>query len=256
MCCCSSESKWNLFYAKARNVPKTEMQIWGPVPRTKPNVRRSHICGTLLNCFCGFQSFAVCACACVPQSVCPSRRWRAKSFTYAVMHACCAAGPASWSCRTIYACAKYGGTAHFYLYRLLAPFVVCVDGLFRLVVSNIECYRVTLLRLWNLLQLATSMKWRPMVIYRWSRRQRLPFQTIKIRLDSYHRYHRRCVPPKCFSRWAYFQVHKEPISSGLYAHFDCLLLFAWVYFVSCFLFLYILSITFIRLHIYIFKKKK
>lgn len=118
------------------------MQIWGPVSGTKPNVRRSHICGTLLNCFCGFQSFAVCACACVSQSVCPSRRWRAKSFTYAVMHACCAAGPASWSCRTIYACAKYGGTAHFYLYRLLAPFVVrlwvCVDGLFRLVVSNIE----------------------------------------------------------------------------------------------------------------------
>lgn len=53
------------------------------------------------------------------------------------------------------------------------------------------------------------MKWRPMVIYRWSRRQRLPFQTTKIRLDSCHRYHRRCVPPKCFSRWAYFQVPKQ-----------------------------------------------
>jgi len=50
------------------------------------------------------------------------------------------------------------------------------------------------------------MTWRPLVTYRWSHRPRLPSRTTKIRLDSCPRYRRHCVPPKCSSRWACFQV--------------------------------------------------
>lgn len=50
------------------------------------------------------------------------------------------------------------------------------------------------------------MTWRPLVTFRWSHRPRLPFRTTKIRLDSCPRYRRHCVPPKCSSHWACFQV--------------------------------------------------
>jgi len=112
-----------------------------------------------------------------------------------------------------------------------------------------------------LLQLATVMKWRPMVIYRWSRRQRLPFQTIKIRLDSCHRYHRHCVPPKCFSHWAYFQVPKMewnsipnffnslfPFIVVNYTFFIWVFFYMWIHFLSIYIY-----IDFIRMHI---SKKK
>lgn len=143
------------------------------------------------------------------------------------MHAYLAAAPPTWTCHTIYVCAKYGATSHFYLWALCAAICymyACVKNTkntemlcntFEMYITpppphthtHKYVYRIPYIS--YLLQLATVMKWRPMVIYRWSRRQRLPFQTTKIRLDSCHRYHRRCVPPKCFSRWAYFQVLKQ-----------------------------------------------
>lgn len=90
--------------------PKTRL---ARVPGTKPNIRRSRICGYLLQCSCGFQSFAGAgerACVCL---------W-AKSFAYALMHAYLAAAPPTWTCHTIYVCAKYGATSHFYLWALCA----------------------------------------------------------------------------------------------------------------------------------------
>jgi len=91
-----------------------------PIPGTKPNIRKSHICGCLLHCSCGFQSFAVreCVCLCVVVFMVGCG---AKSFAYAFMHAYLAAATNSaftfafWTCHTIYVCAKYGATSQFFL---------------------------------------------------------------------------------------------------------------------------------------------